>query len=78
MSKQKQMVVWSSSKTSAEDATKQMLDEQQKMSAKGYHLVSNELVEAGRSKKSWVALGVMNFVRSKQVQMIVTFEKNQS
>jgi hypothetical protein len=69
----KKTIVWTSSKTSPENAAKQLANEQDKMAKKGYALESQSFVEAGRSKKSWVALGALNLARAKQVQVVATF-----
>lgn len=73
----RQTIVWTSSKTNAGNATKQLLKEQTKMAEKGYSLTSQDIVEQGRSKKTWILLGLLNFVRGKQVQMVATFTKDE-
>ena len=65
--KPKQVISWTSDKGSLDDVSKQFAKERERMAQKGYSAGDPLIAEAGRSKKSWVALGILNFARSKQV-----------
>ena len=70
----KRIMVWSSSKTSPDNAARQFARQREKMAEKGYVATSHEIVQAGRSKKTWLLLGIFNFARGKQVTLVATFE----
>jgi len=68
------LVAWSSRKASAANANKQFAREVERMASKGYEVASVNTVPCGRSKRSWLLLGLLNFIRGKQVQVIATFQ----
>ena len=68
-----QIVAWSGRKASAKNANKQLARETERMARKGYVVQSTQIVPAGRSKRSWLLLGILNFVRGKQVQATAVF-----
>lgn len=67
------VVAWTSRKASLSNANKQFAKEVEKQARKGYVLQSSNTAPAGRSKRSWVFLGLFNFIRGKQVQVTATF-----
>lgn len=67
------VVAWSSRKASPANANKAFARQVEKMARKGYEVASVETVDCGRSKRSWLLLGILNFARGKQVQVIATF-----
>lgn len=69
-----QIVNWTSKKGSASSINKQFLKKTRDMAKKGYEVASVQTVEAGRSKRSWLLLGFLNFARGKQSQIIATFK----
>ena len=44
-----------------------------KMAKKGYITQTAVAQQDGRSKKSWLALGLLNFVRKQKVKHLVTY-----
>lgn len=68
-------VAWSGTKTSAEKANAELAAEIARRSEMGYRVVSTNIVQAGRSKTSWAALGVANLARGKQVQATAVFTR---
>lgn len=66
-------VAWTSRKASAKGVAKALAKETTRMEKRGYVLVTSDVVQAGRSKRSWIGLGILNFMRGKQVQAIATF-----
>lgn len=73
----KDTIVWESKKTSPKRAQQALAKQVERMEARGYRLERSELVERGRSKKSWLFLAIFNFMRSKQVQAIATFRRQE-
>jgi hypothetical protein len=69
------VVVWTSRKAGPDVVAKLVAVERGRMAKSGYTCEDVSYVEAGRSKRSWVALGVLSFARSKQIEAIVTFTK---
>jgi len=69
----KAVITWSGSKTSAANAQKELTREIERMAKKGYRLETSAIVQAGWSKKSWILLSLLNFIRAKQVQATATF-----
>jgi hypothetical protein len=54
--KPQQVVAWTSTKTKVENANKQFAQKSAEMAAQGYAASAPLIGEAGRSKKSWLAL----------------------
>ena len=67
------VVAWSSRNASPANANNAFARQVEKMARKGYEVASVETVEVGRSKRSWLLLGILNFARGKQVQVVATF-----
>jgi hypothetical protein len=68
------ITTWASPKASANDAQRALQRHTDDMARNGYRLASVSTAQAGRSKRSWLFLGLFNFVRSKQVQLIAVYE----
>lgn len=64
---------WTSRKASASNANREFAKHTSEMASKGWALQSSNVAQAGRSKRSWVLLGILNFVRGKQVQVTATY-----
>jgi hypothetical protein len=71
-------VPWKSSKTSFEKAEREFFKERGRMEKRGYRLESQQVIEQGRSKKSWATLGIGNILRGKQVQVVATFVRDEN
>jgi hypothetical protein len=69
----KKVVAWTSKKCSAKNANKLLAREIEKMAKKGYILQSSNIAQEGRSKRSWLLLGILNFARGKQVVVNAIF-----
>lgn len=67
------IVTWTSKKGSASSINKQFAKKAKEMAKKGYEVTTITTVEAGRSKRSWLLLGILNFARGKQSQIVATF-----
>ena len=70
---QKTTIVWTSKKASAANAGCELERQTAKMERQGYELAGSTVAEAGRSKRSWILLGFLNFARGKQVQVTATY-----
>ena len=68
-------VVWSSRKMAPDKAARALAREVAKMQARGYELVSSNVAEAGRSKRSWLLLGPLTALRGRQAQATATFRR---
>jgi hypothetical protein len=66
-------VAWASRKASPDKANKEFAKQAEKMARKGYEVAHVEIVQCGRSKRSWLLLGILSFARGKQVQVVATF-----
>jgi hypothetical protein len=69
------VIEWSSKKASAKTANRLLAREIERMARKGYDLKCSNIIQEGRSKRSWLLLGIFNFVRGKQVQATAVFVK---
>lgn len=74
----KNTISWSSKKTSADNANRLLAREIERMAEKGYTVQTTNTVEAGRSKRSWLLLGILNFIRGKQVQTTAVFIRQET